>query len=84
MELDALWREAFGTLKEKHRSYLQQHSVVDVHEILQDAEKKRDDAWKARVKVRRPNGEKVALYDIYGKIAHFVKKFIEVGDIVFG
>ena len=79
--LDALWKDAFDSLKEKHKQYLHQHASVKIHDLLRDVESKQDEAWRSRPQAKRLNGERLSFYDVYRKIAFCLKKFIEVGDI---
>lgn len=49
--------------------------------MVQIVEEKGQEAWRKRISFKRSNGEVVFLHDIFAKVARWVKKFVEVGDI---
>lgn len=60
------------------RAYLNDPS--DPKDILLVTQSQREETWKKRLSVKRRNGERVFVYDIFGKTAKWIQKFINVGD----
>ena len=77
-----LWAAALKDLPPIEQSCVRGHlnESSDPMDILFVTQSQREEMWKKRLSVKRRNGERVLLYDIFGKTAKWVQKFISVGD----
>ena len=79
-----LWDKAVQALKEKDKQNVdfqrddRRAILVDVLGVVQ---KRKQTCIERRLKYKRSNGDSVHLYDVLGKIAKWVNKFKEVGDV---
>ena len=77
-----LWVNALNDLIPTEQSCIRGHlnESSDPKDILLVAQSQKDETWKKRLSVKRRNGERVFVYDIFGKTAIWIQKFISVGD----
>ena len=77
-----LWANALNDLIPTEQSCIRGHlnESSDPKDILLVAQSQKDETWKKRLSVKRRNGERVFVYDIFGKTAIWIQKFISVGD----
>ena len=80
-----LWNKAAKSLEaqcKQNLNFQQDDKQAVLASLLQQIQEKKELCLKKRLKYKRRNGESVVLYDVFGKIAKWVNKFKEVGDIV--
>jgi len=78
-----LWTNALGDLTRTEQDCIRSHlnEPANPEELLLVSHLQRDETWKKRLSVKRRNGEKIFIYDIFGKIAKWIQKFISIGDV---
>ena len=86
---ESLWREAVKTLDHEDRKQIdfgRPDKRAILHDVLEAVEVKKQFVMQRRWKYKKRNGEVVILRDLFEKIAQWVNKFKEVGDVtaIFG
>lgn len=78
-----IWANALDDLIPIEQSCIRGHlnESSDPKDILLVTQTQKDETWKKRLSVKRRNGERVFIYDIFGKTAKWIQKFISVGDV---
>ncbi|KAF4540742.1 uncharacterized protein LTHEOB_684 [Lasiodiplodia theobromae] len=77
-----LWEAALQDLEPEERATISKHTQdTKPTDVLQIVEKRGQEAWKNRISFKGKSGEVVFLHDIFAKVARWVKKFVEVGDV---
>ena len=82
---DMYRKKAYGSLDESVKKDIDLASTArtDILEILlQTVEERRLVCLQMRTKTTLPNGKVIILYEVIGKIAHWVMAFKAVGDVV--
>ena len=84
---DMYWKKAYGSLDESVRKDIDlactARTDIDILEtLLQTVEERRLVCFQKRTKITLPNGKVIILYEVVGKIAHWVRAFKAVGDVV--
>lgn len=77
-----LWDAAAATLSEKEKASLDFASSRKLDELLALVNERKAECLQRRWSVKRSNGkERVVLHDVFAKIAVWIDKFVEVGDM---
>ncbi|KAL6713705.1 hypothetical protein ACLMJK_009170 [Lecanora helva] len=81
----SLWNQAFDSLDEGLKSSLsstrtQKRDVLEA--VLKEIEAKRDPAVRKRWKFKKSNGDVVIVRDVLEKIAKWINRFKQTGDII--
>ncbi|KAI4122117.1 MAG: hypothetical protein LQ338_005993 [Usnochroma carphineum] len=78
-----LWSNALKNLTRTEQDCIKSHlhESSEPEKLLLVSQAKRDETWKNRLSVKRRNGEKLFIYDIFGKIAKWIEKFVSIGDV---
>ncbi|CEL11527.1 hypothetical protein ASPCAL14629 [Aspergillus calidoustus] len=80
----SLWEEAAALVSKDDRTHLDFAHASDPTRILGDIETQVHEAKKKQWRFRRRNGEEVTVREVFEKIANWVTKFKEIGDIASG
>ncbi|KAI9708535.1 MAG: hypothetical protein M1820_003997 [Bogoriella megaspora] len=82
---DSLWLRALGALDERDRTHIEA-SYSDNRPVLLDllsiVEQKKEECQKRGWKYTKSNGEQIIVRDVVDKIAKWVWKFKEIGDVI--
>jgi hypothetical protein len=77
-----LWKEAYASLpREKDRHSLDADAIVDLDQILEDVKRKMEVCRAKQWTIKNRQGHKVILRDVFAKIATWIDKFKQVGDV---
>lgn len=79
------WDKAVEALEEKDKQnidFQRADKLTILADVLSEVQKKKQVCINRRLKYQRKSGETVVLYDVFAKIARWVNKFKEVGDVV--
>ncbi|KAL2797362.1 ankyrin repeat-containing domain protein [Aspergillus keveii] len=79
-----LWEEAATLISKDDRTHLDFAHASDPKRILGDIETQVHEAKKKQWRFRKRNGEEVTVREVFEKIANWVTKFKEIGDIASG
>ena len=82
---DSLWLTALGTLAERDQAHIISSLSIQnavLQDLLSIVEQKRDLCQRRGWKYRKSNGEQILIRDVVDKIAKWIHKFKEVGDVV--
>lgn len=80
----SLWDKAVASLSEEDRhgiDFQQTDRRANLVDLITEVQRKKQDCVKRRLKYKRSNGDDVVLYDVFEKIALWLDKFKQVGDV---
>ncbi|KZF24380.1 ankyrin [Xylona heveae TC161] len=80
-----LWQEAFGSLSQNDQAHLQfddQNIAIIPSQMLNYVKDKKQECLNKRWVFRKRNQDEVMIRDIFEKIARWINKFKEIGDVV--
>ena len=83
-DTDVLWNQALAGLSNDDMMNIQTQNTNKLNvlnDVLSAVEKKRQLCMEKRLRYRKRNGEVIILRDILDKVAIWVQKFKEIGDI---
>ena len=76
LPLENLWELAATRLSEKDKQYIDFNSTTKLDDLLSDVKRRRQECEQRQWTVK-----KVVLRDLFTKIAKWVEKFVEAGDV---
>lgn len=78
-----LWAEALEhpDIAAKDKDSIKEIAPIKLDELLHSIETQRDTYRSQRTTCKGPKGEVVVLSDVFAKVAKWIKKFVEVGDL---
>ena len=81
---DSIWNQALATLSNDDKAAIETHNMDKLSvlkDVLAAVNEHRRICMQRRLRYRKSNGEVVILRDIIDKVAVWVQKFKEIGDI---
>ena len=82
VESKNLWKDAYANLpRDKDRNSLDATANINLDEIVEDVVRKMELCRAKQWAIRGRTGNKVILRDVFAKIATWIEKFKQVGDV---
>ena len=77
-----LWKEAYDELSQKIKDSLPKDPPDSILDLQHLAQQKVEEARRGRLKVKIKDGKNLVLRDAFEKMAHWIARFVQVGDTV--